>query len=91
MSPDQVVEVGGLLLITAAKIALPFLISILTVGFLVGLLQSVTQLQEQTLSFVPKLIVTALVLLLAGNWMLGELLGFADAMVERIPSLLKGS
>lgn len=90
MSPDQVVEIGALLLITAAKIALPLLLSILTVGFLIGLFQSVTQLQEQTLSFVPKLLATALVLLLAGNWMLAELIGFAEAMVERIPSLLKG-
>jgi flagellar biosynthetic protein FliQ len=62
--------------VISSKLALPFLLSVLIVGLVVGLVQSLTQLQESTLSFVPKLLACALVLALAGNWMILELVNF---------------
>ena len=53
-----------------AKVAGPFLIVVLAIGIVVGLLQSVTQLQEPTLTFVPKLVGAAIVIAVSGNWML---------------------
>jgi flagellar biosynthetic protein FliQ len=54
----------------------------------IGLIQSATQLQEQTLAFVPKLAAVAIVLVLTGNWMLGELVGFTHGLFDMIPQLL---
>lgn len=69
-------------MVTTAKLALPFLAVVLVIGLVVGLLQSLTQLQEQTLTFVPKLIGCALVVALAGNWMLVELVNFGRTLLE---------
>ena len=88
MNSDQVIELTKSLLMIAAKLALPFLIVVLVIGLVIGLLQSLTQLQEQTLTFVPKLIGCALVLALAGNWMLVELVGFAQTLLENAPSFI---
>lgn len=76
MNSDQVIEITKSALIIASKLAMPFLLTVLVVGLIIGLLQSLTQLQESTLSFVPKLLACALVLALAGNWMLVELVNF---------------
>jgi flagellar biosynthetic protein FliQ len=73
-----------------AKISLPILIAVLVVGLVVGILQSVTQLQEPTLSFVPKLIVVAAVLLLAGQWMLNEIVTYTHAIILNASSLIGG-
>lgn len=82
MTNDQVVELSKQTLVMAAKIALPFLLVVLVIGLIVGILQSLTQIQEQTLTFVPKLIACGLVLALAGNWMLVELVAFARLLME---------
>jgi flagellar biosynthetic protein FliQ len=76
MNSDQVIEITKSALVISSKLALPFLLSVLIVGLIVGLVQSLTQLQESTLSFVPKLLACALVLALAGNWMILELVNF---------------
>lgn len=76
MNSDQVIEITKAGLVIASKLALPFLLAVLVVGLVVGLLQSLTQIQESTLSFVPKLLACALVLALAGNWMIVELVNF---------------
>jgi len=85
VNSDQVIELTKSLLMIAAKLALPFLVVVLVIGLVIGLLQSLTQLQEQTLTFVPKLIGCALVLALAGNWMLVELVSFAQTLLENAP------
>ena len=82
MNSDQVVELAKQVMVTTAKLALPFLAVVLVIGLVVGLLQSLTQLQEQTLTFVPKLIGCALVVALAGNWMLVELVNFGRTLLE---------
>jgi flagellar biosynthetic protein FliQ len=90
MNTNAVLDIGMAALILAAKLAAPVLVTALVVGFVVSLLQSVTQIQEVTLSFVPKAIAAAIALILAGHWMITELVGFTDDLFARIPSLLGG-
>ncbi len=75
-------------LFVAAKVAAPVLLVSLAVGFVISLFQSVTQLQEATLTFVPKLAAAGLNLLVAGGWMLRELMGLTHALFDMLPRLL---
>jgi flagellar biosynthetic protein FliQ len=88
LTDTQVLDIGMQALLLAGKLSAPFLLTTLAIGTLVGLIQSVTQLQEQTLSFVPKFLVAGLVLLVAGNWMLSEAISFTHALFDSIPSLI---
>ena len=72
----------ALSLLTAAKILAPVLIAILTTGLLVSIFQVATQIQEMTLTFVPKLVVTGLVILALGGWMLALLASLARRCLE---------
>jgi flagellar biosynthetic protein FliQ len=90
MNSDSVLELVRQALWVGAKVSLPILIAVLAVGLFMGVIQSVTQLQEPTLAFVPKLIVTALIILLAGNWMLSELVTFSQTMIKTAPTLIGG-
>jgi flagellar biosynthetic protein FliQ len=90
MKSDSVLELVRQALWVGAKVSLPILMTVLAVGLLIGVLQSVTQLQEPTLTFVPKLIATAAVILLAGNWMLNELVTFTQVMIRNAPNLIGG-
>ena len=65
----------------------PSVAAAMAVGIAVALLQALTQIQEVTLTFVPKLAAVALVLLLAGNWMLAEIVSFTENLYEMIPRL----
>ena len=69
----------------------PILIVSLAVGLAVSLFQSVTQIQEVTLSFVPKLVGVGLVLMLGGHWMLAELIGFTNHLFDMVPRLLQSA
>jgi flagellar biosynthetic protein FliQ len=73
---------------TAALASAPLLVSVLAVGLVVGLFQAVTSINEATLSFVPKLIVIALVLAIFGAAILGVIADFARDMFARIPDML---
>lgn len=88
MTDASVVQIGLDALILAAKLAGPVLLMTLGVGLLVGLVQSVTQLQEATLTFVPKFVGVGLIIVVAGNWMLGEAVSFTHQLFERLPELL---
>lgn len=90
MTPEAVLDIGTQGLLIAAKLAAPLLITALVVGFAISLLQSITQVQEVTLSFVPKIVAVALALLIAGNWMISEIVQFTEMMFDRIPMLLNG-
>ena len=90
MDSNAVLDIGLQGLIIAAKLSAPILITALVVGFAVSLLQSITQIQEVTLSFVPKVIAIALALLVSGHWMISEMVSFTQQMFEKIPSLLGG-
>lgn len=87
MRTDQALELMNQLLWTAAMVAAPILIACLAVGVLISVLQVATQLQEMTLSYVPKLFVAALVLVVMGPWMIHQITQFAVRAIEIIPSL----
>jgi flagellar biosynthesis protein FliQ len=88
MSDNQVVQIGLQAFEISMKIAAPVLITALVLGFIVSLFQSVTQIQEATLSFVPKAVGCGVALLLTGNWMLHEMTTYTTRLFESIPTLL---
>jgi flagellar biosynthesis protein FliQ len=90
MSDSQVLDIMSNAMMVAAKLAGPLLLTALVVGVVVSLLQTVTQIQEMTLSFVPKAIGLAVVLVVAGNWMLRELVNFSSQLWSAIPSFAGG-
>ena len=90
MDTTAVLDIGLDAVILAAKLAAPILITALVVGFAVSLLQSITQVQEVTLSFVPKAVAVAVALLVSGHWMISETVAFTQTIFERIPALLGG-
>jgi flagellar biosynthetic protein FliQ len=89
MTDTQVVQLGLHAMIITAKLSAPILIVSLVAGLAISLLQSVTQIQEVTLTFVPKLLGVAVVLLVAGHWMLNELVSFTTSLFDGLPALLR--
>ncbi|MGN2369717.1 flagellar biosynthetic protein FliQ [Clostridium cagae] len=71
-------------IIIAAKLATPILLVVLIVGLLISIIQATTQIQEQTLTFVPKLIAGAIVGIFLGSWMLQTLMSFTTRIFELI-------
>lgn len=90
MNPNAVMDIALQGMFVAAKLAAPVLITALVVGFAISLLQSITQIQEVTLSFVPKAIAVAIALIISGNWMIAEMVSFTQAMFDKIPALIGG-
>ena len=90
MDTNAVLDIGLDALLIAAKLAAPILITALVVGFSVSLIQSITQIQEVTLSFVPKAVAVGIALLVAGHWMIAEIVAFTTELFGRIPQLLGG-
>jgi flagellar biosynthesis protein FliQ len=74
----------------AFKVAMPLLMVGLVIGLLVSVLQAVTQIQEQTLSFIPKIIGLGVVVVVAGPWMLGEVITYTQRLYSSIPALVGG-
>jgi flagellar biosynthetic protein FliQ len=90
MTDTSVIDIATQTMIVTAKLAGPILLTALAIGFLISLFQSATQIQEVTLTFVPKMVGAGLVVVLAGNWMLSELVGFTEGLFEQLPLLLGG-
>ncbi|MGE3296901.1 MAG: flagellar biosynthesis protein FliQ [Porticoccaceae bacterium] len=88
MTPDSVIAIGQEALKMTALLSAPVLLSVLVTGVLISLFQAVTQINEMTLSFIPKLIVLALVLAVAGTWMIDLIANYTIGLFERIPSLI---
>ncbi len=88
MTPDTVIDLGQQALYLIAMIAAPMLLSALAIGLIIGMFQAATSINEQTLSFIPKLMVLLLSLLIAGPWMLNLLLSFTRRLYLGIPGLL---
>jgi flagellar biosynthesis protein FliQ len=89
VTDGSVIDIAVQSILLATKLAAPILGVALAIGLLIGLLQSATQLQEQTLTFVPKLAGVALVLIIAGHWMLAQWIGFTHNLFAMIPHLLQ--
>lgn len=88
MTPEMVMEMGRDALYVTVLLAAPLLLSALVVGLLVGIFQAATQIQEMTLSFIPKLIALVVALLVAGAWMLRILTEFTLRLFHEIPGLV---
>lgn len=88
MTPDTVIDLSQQALYLIALIAAPMLLSALGIGLIVGMFQAATSINEQTLSFIPKLMVLLASLLIAGSWMLNLLLNFTRRLYLSIPSLI---
>ncbi len=80
MNQDQLLYLLKETLLTTAMVAAPLLLAIMIVGLLVSILQVATQIQEMTLTFIPKLIVSVVILLVLGGWMINHLRAFAVEM-----------
>jgi flagellar biosynthetic protein FliQ len=88
MDQDVVISLTNAAMQLALKVALPLMLAGLAVGLVVSLFQAITQIQEQTLSFIPKIMVTFAVLVIGGPWMLGQLTGYAIELWSSIPSVI---
>jgi len=88
MNQDQVVSLVVDAMSVSLKIALPVLLVSLVVGLAVSVFQAVTQIQEQTLTFIPKVVAMAVVVVVAGPWMLGQIVSYTQNLYESIPQLI---
>jgi len=88
MSPETVMTVGSRALEITLMLAAPMLLVALVTGLVVGAFQAATQINEMTLSFIPKLIAISVALMVAGPWMLKLLVGYTRELFESIPSLI---
>ena len=88
MDPAELTRLTAETLYLVLLVSAPPLVVALAVGLVVGLLQAVTQVQEQTLSFVPKLVAVATVLVVGGGWMGGQLLRFTERLWLAIPEMM---
>lgn len=88
MDADTVVSVGRQAMEVTILLAAPILLASLAVGLLIAMFQAATQINEMTLSFVPKLIVVAVVMMATGPWLLRQITGFTQRLVENIPYLI---
>jgi len=88
MTPEVVMELGQQTLMMVALLAGPLLIAALAVGLLIGIFQAATQIQEMTLSFIPKLAALAIALVIGGPWMLRTIVEFTTEHFMQIPALV---
>ncbi|HEY0973715.1 MAG TPA: flagellar biosynthesis protein FliQ [Solimonas sp.] len=88
MTPETVLTIGREALTLALMLGAPLLLTALSVGVLVGVFQAATQINEMTLSFIPKLLAMALVLAITGPWMLRLLIEYTRRLIEGIPGTL---
>ncbi|WP_312568999.1 flagellar biosynthesis protein FliQ [Comamonas sp.] len=88
MTPQMVLTFGREALTLLLMISLPVLLTVLAVGLVVSIFQAVTQINENTLSFVPKLVAAVLVFAVAGPWMLSTAVDFIRRTIENIPNAL---
>jgi flagellar biosynthetic protein FliQ len=88
MTPETVMTIGQRALEITLLLAAPLLLVALVTGLVVGAFQAATQINEMTLSFIPKLLALALTLVAAGPWMLKLIVGYTRELIESIPSLI---
>lgn len=88
MTDTAILAIALQTMLVALKLSAPILVTSLVIGFAISLFQSMTQIQEFTLAFVPKLVGVGIALLVSGNWMLHTLVDFTVDLFETIPALL---
>jgi flagellar biosynthetic protein FliQ len=88
MTPETVIALGRQAIQVALLLSAPLLLAALIIGLLVSIFQAATQINEATLSFIPKLVGTFLMLILAGPWMLQMFVDFFRQLFEMIPQMI---
>lgn len=88
MTDTAIVHLGLQAMLVAFQLAAPTLLTALLIGFAISMFQSATQIQEFTLSFVPKVIGVGVALLLSGSWMMHTMVSFTTQLFSQIPSLI---
>lgn len=91
MNEAQVVSLMARAMVLTAKVAGPVLVAALLVGLAVSVFQSLTQITDYTLTFFPKLVVIAVVVAVAGHWMLADVVSFTQQLYASIPRLVTGT
>lgn len=89
MTPESIIHFGQHALYVAMLVGAPLLLTALVVGLVVGMFQAATQINEMTLSFIPKLLAMALVLVIAGPWMLRTLVSFTRELIINLPGMVR--
>ena len=88
MTPETIMTIGQRALEVTIMLSAPLLIAALIIGLLVGVFQAATQINEMTLSFIPKLIGMAATIVIAGPWMLKLIVSYTRELFENIPGLI---
>jgi flagellar biosynthetic protein FliQ len=88
MTPETIYRVSQDAMIVAVKLTAPVLLPSLAIGLIIAMFQAATHINESTLTFVPKLIIIGLVLLIMGPWMLQMFLDYFQALIRDIPQLI---
>jgi flagellar biosynthetic protein FliQ len=88
MNADLIMDLGHQAMIVAIKLSAPMLLITLVVGLIIAVFQAATQINEMTLSFVPKLMAMAILLMLMGSWMLQLLVEYTRELFRNIPNLI---
>ncbi len=88
MTPEATITLLNNALWITVMVAAPILISVLVIGVIIGMLQAATQINEMTLSFIPKLVILFVVLLIAGPWILNTLVNYTTTLFSNIPGFL---
>ena len=88
MNADTILDITRQAMVVILLLSMPILLTALVVGLLIGMFQAATQINEMTLSFIPKLFAVVLAILIAGPWMLHLLIDFTINLFHRIPSLI---
>jgi flagellar biosynthetic protein FliQ len=90
MNQDVVISIAVQAMEVGLKVALPMLLVGLVIGLIVSIFQAVTQIQEQSLSFIPKILGLAVLVIIAGPWMLNQLVVWTQELYGSIPTLVGG-
>ena len=89
MSEGVVIDIAREVVWTIEKTAAPLLLVSLIIGLIVSIFQTITSIQEQTLTFVPKFIAIMLIIVLAGGWMMNNITGLFESLLSHIPDYIK--
>jgi len=90
MNPQDAVDLGREALLTALIIGAPILLAGVAIGLLIGLIQALTQIQDQTISFVPKIVATVAVLAVCLPWLLQRMMEYSEDLIANIPRIVFG-
>ncbi len=88
MTPESVLDITQNAMWTAVIVAAPMLVTALVVGLIIGMFQAATQINEMTLSFIPKLFTLFITLVIAGPWLLSTLINYTQNLILSIPSVI---